>query len=220
MKFLLQTWDVTVVGLVNTATVGAIGEPPQPVVYLPLRQHFARRLTLYVRARGDTAAAAADAVAAIRAIDTDLRAERVRAGEQIVDDSLAGRRAGTGLLLIFGALALFLSALGVYSVASYSVARRTREMAIRGALGATRQRIVRMIVGQAIGPVAAGLAAGAMAASFATRAVAALTFGIGGLDPVAFLSAAVVMLIVPAGAAFLAATRSARLEPMQALRVE
>ena len=93
-------------------------------------------------------------------------------------------------------------------------------MAIRGALGATRQRIVRMIVGQAIGPVAAGLAAGAMAASFATRAVAALTFGIGGLDPVAFLSAAVVMLIVPAGAAFLAATRSARLEPMQALRVE
>ena len=220
MKFLLQTWDVTVVGLVNTATVGAIGEPPQPVVYFPLRQHFARRLTLYVRARGDTAAAAADAVAAIRAIDTDLRAERVRAGEQIVDDSLAARRAGTRLLLIFGALALFLSALGVFSVASYSVARRTREMAIRGALGATRQRIVRMIVGQAIGPVAAGLAAGAMAASFATRAVAALTFGIGGLDPVAFLSAAVVMLIVPAGAAFLAATRSARLEPMQALRVE
>ena len=220
MKFLLQTWDVAVVGVVNTATVSAIGEPPQPVVYFPLRQHFARRLTLYVRSRGDAAAAAADAVAAIRAVDPQLRAERVRAGEQILDDSLAARRAGTRLLLAFGALALFLSALGVYSVASYSAARRTREMAIRGALGASRQRIVRMIVGQSIAPVAAGLAGGAAAAGVATRAVAALTFGLGGVDPVAFVSAALLMLIVPAGAAFLAATRSARLEPMQALRVE
>ena len=93
-------------------------------------------------------------------------------------------------------------------------------MAIRRALGATRQRIVRMIVGQSLVPVAAGLAAGAMAASVATRAIAALTFGIGGLDPVAFLSAAVLMLIVPAGGALLAATRSARRRPMQALRVD
>ena len=220
MKFLLQTWEVIVVGVVNTATVNTIGEPPQPVVYFPLRQHFARRLTLYVKARSDSGAAAADTVAAIRAIDPDLRAERVRAGEQIVDDSLAGRRAGTRLLLVFGALALFLSAVGVYSVASYSVARRTREMAIRGALGATRQRIVRMIVGQSLVPVAAGLAAGAVAAAFATRAVAALTFGIAAVDSVAFVSAALVMLLVPAGAAFLAATRSTHLEPMQALRVE
>jgi predicted permease len=220
MKFLLQTWEVTVVGIVNTATVSAMGEPPQPVVYFPLQQHFARRLTLYVKARGDAAAAAADVVAAIRAIDPDLRPERLRAGEQIVDDSLAARRAGTRLLLVAGALALFLSALGVYSVAAYSVSLRTREMAIRGALGATRLRIVCMIIAQATAPVAAGLAAGAVAAGFVARAVAALTFGVGGVDPVAFVGAALLMLSIPAGAALVAATRSARLELMQALRVE
>ena len=220
MKFLLQTWEVTVVGVVNTATVSAIGEPPQPVVYFPLRQHFTRRLTLYVKARGDAAAAAADVVVAIKAIDPDLRPERLRAGDEIVDDSLAARRAGTRLLLVAGALALFLSALGVYSVAAYSVSRRTREIAIRGALGATRLRIVRMIIAQATAPVAAGLAVGAVAAGFVTRAVVALTFGVGGLDPVAFVSAALLMLSVPAGAALAAAMRSARLEPMQALRVE
>lgn len=220
MTFLLQTWEVTVVGIVNTAAMTAIGEPPQPAVYFPLQQHFARRLTLYVKARGDAAVAAADVVAAVNAIDPGLRPERLRAGEEIVDDSLAARRAGTRLLLVAGALALFLSALGVYSVAAYSVSLRTREMAIRGARGATRLRIVGMIVAQATAPVAAGLAAGAVAAGFVTRAVVALTFGVAGVDPVAFGSAALLMLSVPAGAALIAAMRSARLEPMQALRVD
>jgi hypothetical protein len=77
-----------------------------------------------------------------------------------------------------------------------------------------------MIIAQATAPVAAGLAAGAVAAGFVARVVAALTFGVGGVDPVAFVGAALLMLSIPAGAALVAATRSARLELMQALRVE
>jgi len=122
-------------------------------------------------------------------------------------------------LSIFGALALLLSAVGVYGVAAYSVALRTREIAIRRALGATRPRIVGMVVAQAAAPVAAGLAAGLFAAAAGTRALIALTFGVGRFDPFSFIGAAVVMLLIPVAAALIAGSRSVRRDPMDALRV-
>jgi putative ABC transport system permease protein len=219
MRFLLQTGDVTVVGVVNTVTLTTLGEPPQPAIYFPLRQHPARQVALYVKARSDAAAAAADVVSAVRSVDPHIDPGRVRAGEQVVDDVLVARRIGARLLSIFGALALLLSAVGVYGVAACSVALRTREIAIRRALGATRLRIVRMVVAQAAAPVAAGLAVGLFAAAAGTRALIALTFGVGRFDPFSFIGAAVVMLLIPVGASLIAGSRSVRRDPMDALRV-
>jgi len=218
LRFLLQAWDVTVVGVVNTVTVSALGEAPQPSIYFPLRQHPVRQIALYVKARSDAAAIAADAVAAVAAVDADLRPQRVRVGEQIVDDVLVARRIGARLLAMFGSLALMLSTVGVYGVASYSVALRAREIAIRRALGATRLRIVRMVVAQTAVPVLAGLALGTLAAAAGTRALTSLTFGVSQIDPLSFTSGALVMLLAPVAASLLAAGRSTHADPMQALR--
>ena len=219
LRFLLQTWDVTVVGVVNTVTVQTLGEAPQPSIYFPIRQHVARQVALYVKARSDPASTAADVVSAIASVDPDLRPGRVRIGDEIVDDVLVARRVGARLLAIFGMLALVLSTVGVYGVAAYSVALRAREIAIRRALGATRLRIVRMVVAQTTAPVAIGLATGVVAAAAATRALTTLTFGIGRLDPVSLAFAALVLLTAPVAAALLAASRSTRADPMDALRV-
>jgi ABC-type antimicrobial peptide transport system permease subunit len=120
----------------------------------------------------------------------------------------------------FALLAIVLSAAGIYGVISYQVARRTREIGVRMALGAGRGSVVARVVGEAVGLAAAGVAIGLVVALLATRSAATFLFGISATDPVTFAGTAALLLAVAVLAALLPALRAASIHPLQALRYE
>ncbi len=124
------------------------------------------------------------------------------------------------LFTSFAAVALFLAGLGIYGVMSFSVAQRAHEIALRMALGATRNRVVSLIIRDGVILAAIGLGLGLIGAYFVGRAMQSLLFGVQALDFVAFLSVAAVLLAAAILASFLPATRAASVSPMRVLRTE
>jgi ABC-type antimicrobial peptide transport system permease subunit len=120
----------------------------------------------------------------------------------------------------FGVIALLLACLGLYGVISYSVGRRTSELGIRLALGATRRELLAMVLRESLVLVAAGVAIGVPVTLAATRLIAARLFAISPTDPLTIVSAALVMLAVATAAALVPANRASRVDPMQALRYD
>ena len=138
--------------------------------------------------------------------------------DEVVSESMASL-----LLGVFAALALLLSSVGIYGAVSYSVVRRTQEIGIRMALGADRNRIFRMIVGQGIGMAAAGLGVGIVAAVALVHLLPSfshLLYGVGQSDPLTLLCVCAVLLLVAAAASYLPARRAMRADPMNSLRCE
>ena len=115
-------------------------------------------------------------------------------------------------------MALLLAATGVYSVLSQAVAKRTQEIGIRMALGAEPQRVVRLMLGSALTPLAAGIVAGATGAMFGVRFLSTLLFGVSPLDPLAFAAATLVIVAVALLAGYIPARRATRVDPLLALR--
>jgi putative ABC transport system permease protein len=138
----------------------------------------------------------------------------------IVARSLAARRFVMLLLASFAGLALLLAVLGLYAVLAYSVAQRTPELGVQLALGAPPARLVVQVLGQGMRLAALGVLLGAIAAGAAATAMSKLLFGIRALDPVAFLSAVMLLLLVALAASYLPARRAARVDPIVALRYE
>jgi ABC-type antimicrobial peptide transport system permease subunit len=126
----------------------------------------------------------------------------------------------TGFLSLYGGIALFLASLGLYGVLAYTVSRRTAEVGVRMALGAERRNVVSMILRESLRPVAAGMAIGLAAALLLTRWLDAVLFQVAPTDPPTFAAAALVFVAATTTAALLPALRAARINPMQALRVE
>jgi macrolide transport system ATP-binding/permease protein len=124
------------------------------------------------------------------------------------------------LTSLFGILALILASVGLYGVMSYSVARRTGEIGIRMALGATRSSVVSMVLRGALGQILAGLALGIPAALFAGHMMAGLLFDVTGYDPFAFVGATFALGVCAGVAGFIPAQRAASIDPMQALRTD
>ncbi len=124
------------------------------------------------------------------------------------------------LLTIFGAVALVLAAIGIYGLMAYSVQQRTQEMGIRMALGADRSTIRKLVVWQGMRLALVGVVLGVGAAFGLTRLIASFLFGVKSWDPLVFVSVPVILSAVALLAVWLPATRAAKLDPMQALRVE
>ena len=145
----------------------------------------------------------------------DLRTFDAQVAGNFNQDRLIAR-----LTSLFGVLALILASVGLYGVMSYFVARRTSEIGIRMALGATRLSVVSMVLRGALWQILAGLALGIPAALFAGHLMASQLYGVGSYDPFALVGATIVLGLCATAAGFIPARRAASIEPMQALRTE
>jgi putative ABC transport system permease protein len=213
----------TVVGIVGTVRHGP-GDEPYPEVYRTAAQTLpalARPYMIFVvRTLGDPAAMASAARAAVGEVAPGQPLTKVRTLRQVVDASLARRRFGLKLLGLFAAIALALSAVGIYGVTSYSVAQRSRELGVRTALGARRAGILGLVLGEAGRLAGAGILLGVAGALAARRAIASLLYGVGAADPLTFAAVAGGLLLIALAAAYAPGRRAAEVDPITALRGE
>jgi predicted permease len=220
LHFLLQTWDVEIVGVVKTTKYLTLGEPPKAIVYFSLKQHYGPNVALYVHTKGETNAAVKSVSNTVQGLDTTLPLANVRNVQDLLDLTLTGPRLGAELLGTFGALALLLAAIGTYGVMSYSVSQRTQEIGIRLALGAQRGDVLQLILKNGAAMVGGGIVVGLLLSTFLTYSMESLLFGIGFFDPVSFVGTALILLIVAMFACYLPARRAMRVDPIIALRYE
>jgi putative ABC transport system permease protein len=201
----------------DTKTVN-LKQRPRPTVYVVSAQAGWHTGGMNWMVRGDLTAQQAKAT--IEQVDTRLRIERFRSMDSILARGTADARFDAWLFGSFAALALALTAIGVYGLLAFSVARRTNEIGARMALGATRFQVLRLVLRQGLGLVATGLALG-LAGSFAlTRSLATLLFGVKPTDPLSFALVAVVLMAVGLLASYIPARRATRVDPVIALRAE
>ena len=220
LHFLLQDWDITVVGLVNTAKYLTVGEPPKPIIYFPLKQQFTMGMVLWVRTKGDPNAALPSITSAIKSVDSNVPVTAVFTVGQTLERSLAAPRLGAELLGGFGLLALLLASMGTYGVMSYSVSQRTQEIGIRMALGAQRFDVLRMVIATGMAMVAVGVIVGLGLSTVLTSYMNSLLYGIGIFDAPSFLGTAALLIGVALLACLIPARRASRVDPMVALRYE
>jgi len=144
----------------------------------------------------------------------------VQTMEDVIGKSVSQRRFALVLIAVFAGLALFLAALGLYGVISYSVTQRTAEIGIRMALGAKETQVLWMIERQGLQLVGIGLVAGIAGALLLTRFLGGMLFGVSPADPLTFLGVTTTLLCVAAAACYLPARRAAQVDPIVALRYE
>jgi len=220
LHFLLQTWDVEIVGVAKTVKYISLGEPPQPIVYFPLKQHYNAGVTVYVKTKGDPTAARTSVLSVFKELDATLPVGGVRTGPEVMDRVLAQAQIGAELLAGFGLLALLLAAIGTYGVMSYSVSQRTQEIGIRMALGAQGGDVMKLILGSGMSMVFGGVVAGLILSYFLTSEVENLLYGIGAFDVPAFAATSALLILIALLACWLPARRAMRVDPMIALRYE
>ncbi|HEV3219077.1 MAG TPA: ABC transporter permease [Candidatus Acidoferrales bacterium] len=215
-------WNVEVVGEVRTVKVLTLGEDPQPVCYIALKQQYSPYTVLYVHTKEDPDSATATILSAVQSVGPKMTigGDRVLTLPRLMSETLFSARFGAELLACFASLALLLAAIGTYGVMSYSVGQRTHEIGIRMALGAQRRNILGMVMGNGMAMVLAGTAAAFGASLFLTRTVSALLYGIESFDLISFAATAAILLLVAAVACWLPARRAMRVDPMIALRYE
>jgi ABC-type antimicrobial peptide transport system permease subunit len=155
---------------------------------------------------------------AVRGIDADLPIASIRTMEAVVEESVVQFSFTMLTLAIAAVVALLLGAVGLYSVLSYAVSLRTREIGVRLALGAAPAQVLRSVVGRGVAISAAGLAIGALAAVGLTRLLVSLLFETRPLDPLTFAAMAALLLFVALVASYLPARRAARISPMESLK--
>lgn len=173
-----------------------------------------------MRTSGNASAAAASVREAVREVDSNLPLFGVTTQSEQADESLTQERLFATLSSFFGVLALLLACIGLYGVMSYGVARRTNEIGIRMALGASAPRVTLMVMRETMLVVVTGVVIGLAAAVATTRLIAAMLFGLAPTDPLTISFAVLVMICVAALAGYLPARRAAKVDPMVALRYE
>ena len=210
----------TVVGVVrNVPHRGVEDKTGIPYVYHQLIGRFGG-LTLFLRTERPAAQVVAELREKLRAIDPAVALYDTGPLTSFIAESYSQRRAWMLLLGAFAGLALFLSALGIYGVLAYDVSQRTREIGVRGAIGATHQQIVALIMKQGLWKTAVGLAIGIAGAIGLTRYMKTLLFDVSPTDPRAYVAVSILLLLVAALASYLPARRAAKINPIEALRVE
>jgi predicted permease len=207
-----------IVGVARDAKHKDVREASPRLVYLPWPQNPHPFLTLEVRAAGEPSSLVARIRETARSIDPEIPIVSSRTVRMQLDATLLQERLIATLSTLFGALALALAALGLYGVVSYAVARRTGEIGIRMALGATRRAVLGMVLKEAGSIVVAGAALGLLGSAAAARAITSMLYGLTPADPGVLAFATLTLLAVAFAAALLPARRASRIDPMTALR--
>ena len=225
----LNESTVTVAGIVDDTHNAGLGRPADPMVMMPITQvtdeytisySDVQPLLWVVRTRGDPRAMIPAITEQLRVASHGFPVAHTRTMDEVMGSSTPHERLNMMLLSIFGLVALALAAIGIYGVMAYSVAQRTQEMGIRMALGADRGSIRGLVVWHGMRLAIVGIAGGIFAALGFARVMNTLLFGVKSWDPMAFVSAPIILCIVVFLAVWLPATRASKLEPIEALRVE
>ncbi|HEX2167990.1 MAG TPA: ABC transporter permease, partial [Longimicrobiales bacterium] len=214
----------TIVGVVKDVKQGGLEEPTGTEVYFLYPQTanqigFApRTMNLVVRTSGDPNQLASSVRSAVRDLDPQLPVANMASMNDVLHAAVAGPRFITLLLAVFAAVALALAAIGTYGVMAYSVAQRRQEIGIRMALGAQASSVLGMVLGQGVVVAAIGIALGVAGAWALTRLMSALLFNVSATDPLAFVSAPLLLAIVALTACYIPARRATRVDPAVVLK--
>jgi putative ABC transport system permease protein len=210
----------TVVGVVGDVRHSGLQAQMRGHVYETQSQGRRRDLYVAVRTHGDAVSLASPVRQVLASLDPEQPIEKMRSLQEVIAESMAGRRFDLLLLALFAALALVLSAIGLYGLASNSVAQRTREIGLRLALGATPRRVQALILGDAARAVGWGAGLGLLVAIAAGRAIASLLFATSPSDPLTYASVLAVLVLVALLATALPLRMAVRLDPGVTLREE
>ena len=210
-----------IVGVVGDVKFRALKEDSRPEIYAPFNQEPAATMQFAVRAPRSIANSLAPTLAAkVHALDRDLPVDDVTPMADTVSETIAPERFRTLLLGLFGAVAILLTAVGVYGVLSYNVTMRTREIGIRMALGSTRGDVQRLVLGQGMLQIGVGLIAGLALAFALTRLMRSMLYDVSAADPPTFVSVVVLVTLVALIACYVPARRATKVNPIIALRNE
>jgi predicted permease len=209
-----------VIGIVGDVKQGDLSEPPMATVYEYTHERDWRALAIAVRTSVPPASLAQAATAALHAIDPEQPVQNVRTMDDVLDQTLTSQRFSALVLGLFASLALTLASVGIYSVLSYIVRGRSREIGIRTALGARTGDVLRMVIAEGMTPTLVGIAGGAVAAVASARLLEKLVFGVSAADPLTLGAVAGTLAFVALIASVVPAYRAARVDPLNALRDE
>jgi ABC-type antimicrobial peptide transport system permease subunit len=215
-----DTSAVTIVGVVEEAKMQSIAGDNPLVLYVPLEQTFGpgQGQVLMLKTARPLDQVVTEVRGIVREIDSRAAIARVTTMDQVVEGAMAEPLRLRFFLSLFGGMALLLGVVGVYSVVSYSVARRQTEFGVRMALGATSTQVLRQVIGKGIVPVAAGTLAGIVGAILLAKLAARFLYGVSATDPLSIGMAALALLLSGTLAAMVPAWRAARVSPVESLR--
>ena len=220
LKFGEQHTVCTIVGVVSDVKMYQLRARPERQMYVPLAQFPSPTLGFVARTANDSPALATAIRDSIWAVDPNQPVSSVEQMTTLMAIQDSGNRVMMKLMVFFGALALFLGALGIYGVMAHTVAQRTHEIGIRMALGAKPQQVMGMVVRQAMTLTLIGIAIGIVGAFGATRALSFMLYQVTTSDPATFVGVAVLFALVAIAACYVPARRAMRVDPMVALRYE
>jgi predicted permease len=211
-------WPV-IIGVVKDVPHNGVEERSgNPFIYQVLTVGQPGVLTMFLRTARPSDEVVTILREKIRGIDSSMPLFDAGPLEQAVDSSFDSRRALMQLLTAFAGLALFLSALGIYGVLAYDVSQRTREIGLRGAIGASRGRISGLILRQGLWKASVGVVIGLIGAAMLSRYMTSLLFEVEPTEPAVYLTVSAVLVVVAALASYLPAWRAARISPLEAMR--
>jgi len=209
-----------VVGVVAHLRIHDLTRNVREQIYIPHAQEPFGRVGVVLKTQGDPSVVAKQVEQQVRMLDPGIAIWRLEPLESYIDDAQAPMRFNLILIAIFGAIALTLASVGLYSVMAYSVTQRAHELGIRIAVGASPRDILRLVLGHGVRLTLMGAALGLVVSFLVTRALASLLFGVSATDPLTFIAVPIVLALVAMLACYLPARRAMRVDPIIALRYE
>ena len=207
-----------IVGVVANHTLQTVGETPQPAIYFASTQRPSGYNVIVARTASDDGALVSRMRETLLGLEPDLLLMESQTMKGQMQGMLFPVRVAAALVTAFSGLGLALAAVGLYGIIAFAVAERTREIGIRMAIGARPAAVVRLVLRQGLGLAAAGLVVGSLLGALATRMVAGALYGVSVADPIAWGTAAAVLLAAAMAANAVPAYRAVRIDPVRALR--